>query len=75
MKLVEKHIIKHSNKNFNEMKNLTSLFGGIYNQVNYQIRQNFFNGLPFKHKYDWFNEIKTNKEIFNQTISIFFYRN
>jgi putative transposase len=72
--LSEIHIIKKSNKNYKEIKELSSLFGEIYNKINYQIRQDFFNEKPFKSKFDWFKEIPNNKKIFYLKKPIRLYR-
>lgn len=62
MKLVEKHLIKASKQNWNEVDNLCFLSKNIYNCAVYQCRQAFFKNQPVPSFNQLYHLLKTSED-------------
>lgn len=62
MKLVEQHIIKKNNSNYNELDNLCFLSKNLYNSTLYSIRQHYFNTKKYLNVYENINNFTRNKQ-------------
>lgn len=62
MKLVEKHLVKSSKQDWNEIDNLCFLSKNLYNCAVFQCRQAFFSGQPVPNFNQLYHLLKTGKD-------------
>lgn len=63
MQLIEKHIIKKTNKNYQEIDNMCFLSKNLYNSALYEIRQHYFHTKKYLNKYTLISQFTKDKQI------------